>query len=202
MSTLSSHCLVPDCERRTFSRDLCHQHYKRLRQGQIAAEYFPMRSGKSPLGICRYLGCDVLTPGQTHCDIHSAGLQAEPGIQARIFDGPYSRYQPCAVEGCSLLAANKRLCKIHLTRATNFGIDADRFLALLAVTHCEICGREAKSLHIDHDHGCCSAQARSCGKCIRGMICRNCNMGLGLLQDNADVLEKAAAYLRARNVSS
>jgi hypothetical protein len=43
-----------------------------------------------------------------------------------------------------------------------------------------------KHLSIDHDH--------SNGK-IRGLLCNNCNRGLGLLKDNPEVLRKAADYV-------
>ncbi|MGW2892557.1 endonuclease domain-containing protein [Streptomyces griseoruber] len=35
-------------------------------------------------------------------------------------------------------------------------------------------GGEAQ-LHIDHDHGCCDKE-ESCGECVRGFLCRPCNM--------------------------
>jgi hypothetical protein len=39
--------------------------------------------------------------------------------------------------------------------------------------------------YIDHDHNCCSGRI-SCGKCIRGLLCNHCNVGLGALHDNID----------------
>lgn len=62
---------------------------------------------------------------------------------------------------------------------------------------CKICD-ESFSItpFIDHDRSCCNKPG-SCGQCIRGLLCRNCNSGLGLFQDNTKILQKAINYLRA-----
>lgn len=50
------------------------------------------------------------------------------------------------------------------------------------------------SLCIDHDHSCCGG-IYSCGKCVRGILCGECNRSLGLLRDDVDSLERAVVYL-------
>lgn len=50
------------------------------------------------------------------------------------------------------------------------------------------------SVQIDHDHGCCPARG-SCGKCVRGILCSNCNQGLGSFRDNSKYLKAAAKYI-------
>lgn len=62
---------------------------------------------------------------------------------------------------------------------------------------CLICKRTDRKLHVDHDHACCAPnKARTCGKCVRGLICGPCNRGLGLFFDDPDALARAAQYLR------
>ena len=61
---------------------------------------------------------------------------------------------------------------------------------------CAICEKEfISSPHIDHDHGCCPGRT-TCGKCIRGLLCKACNRGLGMFSDKEVLLEKALAYLK------
>jgi hypothetical protein len=56
---------------------------------------------------------------------------------------------------------------------------------------CAICGAKRDGirygkLHVDHNHGT--------GE-IRGLLCPNCNRGLGLFQDNPGILQMAIDYL-------
>jgi hypothetical protein len=51
---------------------------------------------------------------------------------------------------------------------------------------CGICGQSMLKPHIDHNH--------RTGK-VRGLLCSNCNLGLGLMQDSVEVLSSAIAYL-------
>lgn len=66
---------------------------------------------------------------------------------------------------------------------------------------CALCKRPqsefVKTLAVDHDHSCCPG-SKSCGKCIRGLLCQPCNQALGLLQDNADLMIAASEYVKTR----
>src|SRR2546426_4552468 len=57
---------------------------------------------------------------------------------------------------------------------------------------CAICGATSpggrwNSFHVDHDHSCCSG-GDSCGRCLRGLLCGNCNAILGMASDNIATL--------------
>ena len=61
---------------------------------------------------------------------------------------------------------------------------------------CSICRQPfTETPTVDHDHACCPGQ-RSCGKCVRRIICRKCNILLGHADDSIPVLERAIEYLR------
>lgn len=82
-------------------------------------------------------------------------------------------------------------------KLSRYSLMPEQFAALLVAQdgRCAVC-RAPGDLHVDHDHGCCPESLRSCGKCVRGLLCSNCNNGLGRFGDDPDRLDKAAAYLR------
>jgi hypothetical protein len=83
-----------------------------------------------------------------------------------------------------------------------YGLSIDQYEEALAAQGdgCAICGRgesqDGLSLSVDHDHTCCPG-TKTCGRCIRGLLCRNCNWVLGQMQDDAERLAAAAEYLRS-----
>lgn len=83
-------------------------------------------------------------------------------------------------------------------RARNYGLSVEAYDELLAKHEgCAICGAPEtyeKRLRIDHDHACCAGN-RSCGACVRGLLCNSCNLGLGAFQDDVDRLLAAVDYL-------
>lgn len=62
---------------------------------------------------------------------------------------------------------------------------------------CFICGPitgrngTSKKLSVDHDHKCCNGP-KSCGRCVRAVLCTNCNRYiLGHLRDDVEALKRA-----------
>jgi hypothetical protein len=73
----------------------------------------------------------------------------------------------------------------HLMR--RYGISAAQADAMLEEQDglCAIC-QERPAEHVDHDHETGA---------VRGLLCFNCNGGLGQFRDRVDILKKAIAYL-------
>ena len=104
-----------------------------------------------------------------------------------------------------------KICKPCMKAArilSKYGITQDQFLAMLESQGggCAICATTEPggtgTWNIDHDHGCCSGE-KTCGECVRALLCMPCNMGIGYFGYDPDRLLQAAFYLeRHRNLTS
>lgn len=78
---------------------------------------------------------------------------------------------------------------------TKYGVDNIDLLMRMRDSKCDICKEKFDGKpHIDHDHSCCSGDY-TCGNCFRGLLCRDCNLAIGLMRDNPQRLRAAADYL-------
>ena len=72
-------------------------------------------------------------------------------------------------------------------RISSYGLTRELFdLLLEAQQHgCGMCHEpfsEGQLIHVDHDHACCRGKNRSCGECIRGLLCHTCHIALGYIE--------------------
>lgn len=81
-------------------------------------------------------------------------------------------------------------CKVITRKIREYGVTPEIFERMLVEQDlaCAIChnGFGETIPHIDHDH--------STGE-VRGLLCSNCNVGIGFLQDDPEVLRSAIKYL-------
>lgn len=88
---------------------------------------------------------------------------------------------------------------LHL--AYRFGLSVDQYNDMLAAQGgvCPICLRSPENLtqpfHVDHDHRCCPGD-KTCGQCLRDLLCFNCNVALGSIRDSLETAERLVTYLR------
>lgn len=68
---------------------------------------------------------------------------------------------------------------------------------------CKICGNDnnGRRLMVDHDHNCCPGSS-TCGKCTRGLLCKNCNWALGNAKDDVILLNKMISYLESYDMQT
>ncbi len=102
-------------------------------------------------------------------------------------------------------AAMREECR-HNAIYFRYKLRPEAYKALLAAQNnvCAIChgpevvidprNNHLRSLCVDHDHKCCPG-IRSCGKCIRGLLCSACNQIVGLVEAYPERFPAAADYI-------
>lgn len=84
----------------------------------------------------------------------------------------------------------------HLSRT--YGLDKNGYDELLKSQNgvCAICKNppEFRNLYVDHDHSCCPSE-KSCGNCVRALLCRSCNLAISYFKDNPDLMLSGASYI-------
>lgn len=81
-----------------------------------------------------------------------------------------------------------------------YGINMQEYNRLFQIQGgmCAICKKHQSELKmalgVDHNHSCCPG-SRSCGKCVRGLLCQNCNVALGFMGDNLERIDSMRQYL-------
>lgn len=105
---------------------------------------------------------------------------------------------------------NTKFCSARCDRSNSnierYGISVQDWQRMYVNQKAEcICGEKfdylTKMPGVDHNHACCASQGRSCGNCVRSLLCNQCNMALGLLKDNPERLELLADYLRRHSIN-
>lgn len=88
----------------------------------------------------------------------------------------------------SLDPAQRKAQRDKAQRKYTYGLSQPDFDVLVdrADDRCESCGDPTIVMHIDHDH--------ATGK-VRGLLCQDCNLGIGRFRDSPERLRQAAAYL-------
>lgn len=156
-----------------------------LRRRYCSACFETRRSSPTDLYECRH--CHV-----TFRRMHKNRLLCDSCAESRT-----RRSQ--ARKWADMTDAEKRAVYLRV-RCGRFNITVDHYASMLAEQGgcCAICGTDNPAgrgeWHIDHDHSCCPGQ-RSCGKCVRGLLCNYCNIGLGHFNDDLDRLMNAMRYL-------
>lgn len=210
-------CSLDGCKTRPWREGLCQMHWKRLEQfGDPRAmreciidgctrEAPPGKRGWCVLHYTRWI---------KHGDVGEAA--------PRIWESPHAPadgHRWCTTCRAELPLKNfqqdgsapdgiSRICRdcIRDRRiAEYYGISGEQYRTLLDEQGgvCRICRKPETATHqsgtlrrlaVDHDHKCCPGK-KSCGKCVRGLLCARCNSAIGLVGEDLAVIERMAVYL-------
>lgn len=131
---------------------------------------------------------EELAPGLKRCrDCKEVEPLEDFPKNKNLSDGRHSYCKPChnarGKETVSRLYGSAR--DYHLKR--RYGLEAGEWDEILLDQGdlCAVC-REAPAAHLDHDH--------VTGE-VRGILCLNCNGGLGQFRDRVDIMLRAIDYL-------
>ncbi len=178
-------CSAAGCDRpaRHSVVGLCQMHYHRLRRHGVIGTSAPQR----------FTPPRAAKPGHKWC-----GLCREELPRAAFFrsgTSPDGLFYRC------------RECHAGAKRARDYGLPIARYVAMLEKQGhaCAICRQPEtaysqhgtiRRLSVDHDHRCCPGK-KSCGKCVRALLCTRCNTVIGLVQENTEILGALERYLNS-----
>ena len=88
----------------------------------------------------------------------------------------------------------------HAGKLKGYGLTVDKYIDMEKSQNgvCAICKNpelNKNRLSVDHNHACCPG-TKSCGKCVRGLLCSKCNFFIGAAKDNIKILQAAIDYLK------
>lgn len=194
-------CSVKDCHRPHYCQGWCQSHYNRWKKHGDVRSDIPVESRNSRNGTCRVRGCDRPIRRRLLCNAHGRRERLFGDVMAHIPLREVSNGK-CSVPGCERPYSSRSWCHFHYQPFRLYKLTPDDYDVLLARQGggCAICGAapsDKERLHVDHDHACCPARKRSCGRCVRGLLCNACNHMLGNANDDTDRLRRAIGYLEA-----
>jgi hypothetical protein len=116
-------------------------------------------------------------------------------------DGYQTACRDCRKDIKARWEENNRHRRFFIQLKTKYNLSQERYEELYSLQggSCAICmvpffAGANEVPHVDHDHACCPGR-KSCGKCIRGLLCKACNTGLGNFKDDQRLLGFAQLYL-------
>lgn len=177
-------CKFPDCGRSSKAHSLCNAHYLQYRAGRELKRRNRARG--------KVLARDE--QGRKQCgDCREWKPESEYGSHAGLVDGLSNHCRACYALRYDPEAVRARRLMSH------YKLTLEEYDAMVVAQGdaCATCGttdRGNKAWHVDHDHACCPGN-KSCGQCVRGLLCSNCNQALGLIRDDISTLAAMIDYL-------
>lgn len=169
-------CKIDKCNKPVRARKLCSEHWNYEQYGKcINTCNQPASSSK---GLCHNCRKRKGLPPKKRRDGKCSKCKNNLDQNAR----------------CSI-CRKKEQKRGHLKRKYNIDLETWELILFKQNNLCKICGLNSKRFVVDHDHSCCNKE-KTCGKCIRGIICENCNRAIGLVKESSQTLINMINYLQ------
>lgn len=196
-------CTVKGCVSPVFAKGICSKHYARLRAKGTLDD-----TRKNAKGTCSHEGCSKEHLSRGLCEQHYRYKQRSERRERLALeltdrrclhcDEPLPSTRNAGAMFCSRACKQKeRIASGKAAEASKrhyfgklYGLTVEQVQAM-AEAGCGICGTKDwpgrhQRPHVDHDH-----QTGA----VRGILCSECNTGLGKFRDDPALMEQAIAYL-------
>ena len=182
------------CANKPYKNNLCRKHY--TQNGGIIDLY------------CSVDNCENKKHGYGLCVGHLHRFQRQGENFDRVTplksfkiskknQGNFPTDGNCLFINCINLIELKGLCEKHYKHIQRHKLDFN-FAINEIKKGCFACGSFEK-LSFDHDHNICQ-EKQVCEKCYRGILCRDCNMALGHLNDDINRIMSLKKYIDGRSI--
>lgn len=181
--TLGRTCAIEGCDSTNYSRHMCIKHYQRWRKSGSTDVPLTKSQLRDEVGRKRCKTCRQYKD-ESEFTTNTSGLKDGLSLHCRQCQAEARERAPMRIRESAL----KRMYGITVA-------DYDRMYAEQGGT-CAICRQPEKlvrrgvlqELSVDH----CHATGR-----VRGLLCHDCNLGIGKLGEDSDRITAAAEYVRA-----
>lgn len=201
-------CSESNCPESSRAQGFCIKHYRAKRQsGELSLlERFDR---------CTHPGCGRPHASKGYCYIHaSRKKRGSPPMDAPVRKVGLKKLDEHGRKQCSACLEWLELSAFYANRdvshragkcrscmrAKKYGLTPESVDKMFTEQSgkCAVCrsllndvGRGAV---IDHNHFCCPG-SQSCGRCVRGVLCSDCNTAIGMAKDDPEILRAAVNYL-------
>lgn len=154
---------------------------------------------------CEDCGIDITHRGPTAKLCESCGKERNRASAQRYYDKDPEGCKQRIKERWENMPKEVRLAKSREQMLKEHGINQAIYDEALRVQNevCKTCKKPETHMYqgvvvqlsVDHDHAHCPGK-HGCADCFRGLLCHDCNAGLGYFDDDIEVMLAAVAYLQ------
>ena len=107
----------------------------------------------------------------------------------------------CVIENRKLKPRTEYMRNYDLMKSYNITVIEYNVMFELQQSKCGICNKSIKDFEKSKKKHLCIDHCHTTGK-VRGLLCNNCNRGIGLLGDNPEIINNALIYLLKHKINN